>query len=96
MKHMKLQWEIDENVKYSKNGILNYINFIIDQESAENKINPEIGNLWELKLSGDNIKYYLRKGGSKVNSEKPYFRTELTFSKDHDMNKLIKAIYEHI
>ena len=39
------------------------------------------------------MKFFIKKGGSSINQEKPYFRTEFTFGKEYKMDKLIKCIY---
>ena len=37
--------------------------------------------------------YYIRKGGSFLNTKAPYMRQELTFAKPFKMQKLIKFVY---
>jgi len=41
---LKTDWEIQNNVKFSKNGIISYIESFIEQESSQNN------KKWEQKL----------------------------------------------
>ena len=50
---------------------------------------------WELKLNKDNVTVYLKKGGSKYNSEQPYIMSEVIFNSYYSMGKLIHAVNFH-
>ena len=47
---------------------------------------------WELKLNKEDIKVFIRKGGSEHNAEQPYIKTEILFNSYLQMNKVIKAV----
>jgi len=86
-------WEEEEGVKFSKRGLIEYIERMIKQESAKNKDDPANAKLWEQKLKQPGLTYYLKKGNSKVRPTQPYFRSDFTFNRKYQMQKLVKCIY---
>ena len=72
---------------------MSLINSTIQTQTNLNTEDPTTALLWEQKFSSQNMKFFLKKGGSSLNSSKPYFRTEFTFDKEYKMDKLIKTIY---
>ena len=61
----KTQWEIDQGVKFSKKGLINYIEKMIAYESNQNKDDPANAKLWEQKLKQPGLTYCIKKGGTK-------------------------------
>jgi len=65
---------------------------MIKQESAKNKDDPANAKLWEQKLKQPGLTYYLKKGNSKVRPTQPYFRSDFTFNRKYQMQKLVKCV----
>lgn len=86
MKQHKNEWELEKGVKFSKKGLIEFIDKFIEEESSES--NPD----WQRKLDTPSIKYYLKKGGSDQNKSQPFFRSETFFNKVFKMNKLVKLV----
>ena len=61
----KTQWEIDQGVKFSKKGLIDYIEKMIAYESNQNKEDPANAKLWEQKLKQPGLTYCIKKGGTK-------------------------------
>jgi len=53
----KLQNEFEQNVTFTKRGLMDLINDLLKREQEETK-------LWEQKLNKDNVRIWLKKGGS--------------------------------
>jgi hypothetical protein len=64
MAKLKTQWEIDNGVKFSKRGLIEYIEKMHAQETPDNKDDPKTAKAWERKLKNPGLTYYLKKGGS--------------------------------
>ena len=64
------------------------------QESPSNKKDQKNAKLWEEKVKTPGTKMYLKKGGSHLNKDMPFMRTENSFNKKYHMNKLLKVIYD--
>ena len=47
---------------------------------------------WELKLNKNDVKVFIKKGGSHLNENMPYIKTEVLFNSYFQMNKIIKAV----
>ena len=47
---------------------------------------------WELKLAKDDVKVFIKRGGTEWNSEMPYLKTEVVFNSHISMSKIIKAV----
>lgn len=54
-------------IKYSKNGIVEFIEKFVAYESPHNQSDPANGKLWEQKLNTNLIRMYLKRGGSPLN-----------------------------
>tara|TARA_B110000305_G_C19044361_1_gene449694 strand:- start:252 stop:461 length:210 start_codon:yes stop_codon:yes gene_type:complete len=63
---LKEQWEIDEGVKFSKRGLIEYITKKLETESPNNKDDPATAKKWERHLKIPGLNYYLKDGGSEV------------------------------
>lgn len=87
----KTQWEIDNGIKFSKKGIIETIDKYLKYESTESE-DAKNGRLWEEKLKIPSLTYYLKKGGSVLNSKQPYFRSDITFTKAHKLDKVVKCV----
>ena len=61
----KTQWEIDQGVKFSKKGLIDYIEKMIAYESNQNMEDPANAKLWEQKLKQPGLTYCIKKGGTK-------------------------------
>ena len=66
MAKLKMPWEIENGVKFSKKGLMEFITKFLDQESPHNEKDPATAKLWEQKLRMTGLQYYLKKGGSNV------------------------------
>lgn len=67
LKVLKTQFEIKNNVRFSKSGIKDYINNTIIEESPNNKSNIKSSKLWESSLKLPGLNMWLKKGGSSIN-----------------------------
>ena len=90
---LKEQWEIDEGVKFSKRGLIEYITKKLDTESPHNTEDPALAKKWERHLKIPGLSYYMKDGGSAVNKTQPFFRCEVEFKKVYKMHKVIKTLY---
>jgi hypothetical protein len=45
-----------------------------------------------MKLSKDDVRVFIKKGGSKLNADLPYIRTEILFNSYYEMRKVTKAV----
>ena len=86
MAALKTPYEIEIGIKFSKRGIIDYIETQIVQDSIEHD------KRWECKSKQPNLMYYIKKGGSEVNKNQPYMRSEITFAKPFKMEKIIKCV----
>ena len=72
----KCEYEKEMGIKYSKNGIIDFVISQIKKETREDKTDPKNAKLWEEKLKIPGLKMYLKKGGTKECPDQPYMRTE--------------------
>lgn len=79
MAALKTDFEIEQGIKFSKRGIIEYLENLVENETQEKD------KAWDQKLKSPTIMYYIRKGGSKLNPKAPYMRQELTFAKPFKM-----------
>ena len=79
-------------IKFSKNGLIQYINEQIENESPHNKKNPKNAKLWEKSLASQGISLYIKKGGSKFSADQPYIRTESIFNKKFKFDRLLSEV----
>jgi hypothetical protein len=91
MAKYKTPWEIEQGVKFSKRGLIAYIEKMIAYESASSE-DAANAKLWEEKLKQPGLTYYLKKGGTKESASQPYFRSDFTFNRKFQMQKLIKCV----
>ena len=47
---------------------------------------------WELKLNKEDIKVFIKKGGSHIRADLPYIKVEVLFNSYFQMNKVVKAV----
>ena len=86
MAALKTDYEKEIGIKFSKKGIMNYIDTQIVEDSIEKD------KRWECKMKSPGLMYYIKKGGSDVSKNQPYMRTEITFAKPFKMEKIIKCV----
>ena len=82
----RIEWEIKENVRFSKMGIVQFINDSYERE------NPETDELWQKKIKTPSITYYMKKGGSHLHAKMPFLRFEMIFPKAFKIHKLMKVV----
>lgn len=75
----KNEFEIKLGIKFSKRGMISYIEEQVQKESTVASTN------WELKDKDVNMAYYLKRNGSQFNKTQPYFRAETTYPKAFKM-----------
>mmetsp|Transcript_35609 Transcript_35609/g.54449 ORF Transcript_35609/g.54449 Transcript_35609/m.54449 type:complete len:254 (-) Transcript_35609:2-763(-) len=90
---LKTEWEREQGIRFSKKGIMDAVEAILFMESP-NSEDARTASKWELKLKTKGISYYLKKGGSDLNTSQPFFRSDITFNKAYKMDKVIKCIWE--
>ena len=59
----KTQYEIKQGIKFSKRGIIEFIEQTIEREQTA------YDKKWQLQLKTPSISYYLKKGGSELNKK---------------------------
>ena len=93
MVKFKTEYEKEMGIKFSKRGIIEFVEGFINYESSRNKEDPRTAKQWEEKSKNPGISMYLKKGGSFLNSTQPFMRTESSFNKNIKMDKLLKIIF---
>ena len=69
----KNEHEIKLGVKFSKNGLIRYIEESIEKENPDAKsTTSKNAKLWENRMSFMGIKLFLKKGGSNFSSSQPF------------------------
>ena len=91
MAKLKTEWEIRNGVKFSKRGIIEYIENFLVQESKANK-DPKVAKAWDQKLKVPALTYFLKKGGSDISSSQPFFRSEMEFKPAFKMQKVVNCV----
>ena len=86
MAALKTDFEKQCGIKFSKNGIINYVENILQKESKDDTQN---GKLWEEKLQTPNIKLFIKKNGSEMNAKQPYLRIESRYKNAYKMEKIL-------
>ena len=62
---LKNKQEKDLGLKFSKNGIIQFIEKFLDHESSNNTVDPTTAKAWkEKEVYAPGIKLYLKQGGS--------------------------------
>lgn len=79
----KTDFERKNNIKFSKNGIIDFVEKILAHESPSNKKDSKNSKLWEEKLKLPSLKMFLKKGGSDLSKDQPFMRTENEFNKKY-------------
>lgn len=82
----KNPWEKKNGVKFSKRGLIEFIEKFVEHESSANQ------KEWEQKGNFPGLKYFLKKGGSDVNTNQPFFRSDITLPKVFKMSKVAKIV----
>ena len=80
-------------IKYSKNGIIKYVEHLLKNESRTNTIEFGKATLWEEQLRIQGLVCYIKKGGSQIDKTQPYVRNDVWFPRKQQMEKLIDCIY---
>jgi len=83
---LKLKHEEEEGIKFSKRGIIAYIEAQVQMESTV------CDKRWQEKSKTPSMSYYLKNGGSKLSKTQPYLRSELTYVKALRIQKLAKFV----
>ena len=47
---------------------------------------------WELKLNKEDLKVFIKKGGSALNADLPYVKTQITFNPYFQMEKILASV----
>ena len=75
---MKCDYETEWGIKYSKNGLVSFIEQQLKHESRQNKEDPKNARLWEEKLKVPNgITMSIKKGGSHLRKDQPFLRNDI-------------------
>ena len=56
-------------VKYSKNGLINFIENLVYRECRSNQEDQKNARLWEEKLKIPGLTMHIKKGGSHLNKD---------------------------
>lgn len=90
----KSQAEKDLGIRFSKKGIVKFIESFLAQENPKNTKDPKNAKLWEEKFAIKNgISMFLKKGGSHLSSSQPFMRIQTQFPKKYKINKMLKVVY---
>lgn len=86
----KNHFEVEQNIKFSKNGFKSYIDEILKQEEPTGEKQKE----WEQKLSDKSLKVMIKGTGygSNMSKDIPIILTESKFNKMFKMNKVAKMV----
>lgn len=90
----KTDYERKQGVKFSKNGIIKYIEEQIAKESPNNEDDPKNAALWENHMKETSFQLHMKKGGSQFNKDQPYVRMDAHFPYKYKMDRLIRTIYD--
>ena len=92
----KNEYEDQLGIKYSKNGIIQFVENLVKQESKSNKADPKTARLWEEKLKTTNLTMSLKKGGSELSSDQPFLRSDVTFPSKYKVDKILTTVSQSI
>lgn len=90
----KNQYEKQQGIKFSKNGLVKYIEDMLELESPVNKKNAKNAKLWEKSLNYQGINLFIKKGGSKFSKDQPFIRIESIFNKKFKLDRLLNFIQQ--
>ena len=79
-------------MKFSKNGIIKYIEDMLAKESPKNEEDAKTAALWENHMKEPTLELHLKKGGSQFNKDQPYIRMDSTFNQKFKMDRLVKTV----
>ena len=85
LEQRRVTW--DENVVFSKNGLMSYID-----EAVKNA--TEFPKKWKKQLDKPDIKIFSHVEGSSRRKDFVFYKTEATFRKNLKLEHIIKAIYD--
>ena len=85
---LKSDFEQSHGLKFSKNGVVAFINEMLQTESVANK-QDGVGKLWEEKSKTPNFKFFVKRDTGTTQ----FIRQEAIFPKKYKVHKLLKAIY---
>ena len=90
----KNDYEKQMGIKYSKNGIMKFIEDLVKKENRNNKEDVMNARLWEekLNLKNEGLIMYVKKGGSHLNQDQPFLRTEVAWPAHYKMENLIDIV----
>jgi hypothetical protein len=88
----KSDYEKDLGVRFSRRGIISFVESLVSQETPRNVDDPKTSKKWEEKLKTPGITMLLKRGGSHLSADQPYIRTESNFNKNFKMQKLLKIV----
>ena len=71
----KTKYEKEKGIKFSKRGIIEYIEKLIAEQNPDNKENPHCARQWEEKVKTNGLKMYLKRGGSDQSESQPWLRS---------------------
>lgn len=86
MAALKTDFEKQCGIKFSKNGIISYVENTLQKESKDD---PQNEKLWEEKLTTPEIKLFVKKNGSEMNAKQPYLRIESLYKNSYKMEKIL-------
>ena len=92
MLEFKNVFEKQAGIKFSKNGLIEYIEEQLEYESPHNKKSTKTAKLWEKSLVSQGINLYIKKGGSKFSADQPFIRTESAFNKKFKFDRLLSTV----
>lgn len=78
-----------KKVRFSKNGIMDYLDTLIREESVNNP-NDAIASLWEEKLNTTTFKYWCKKEKSNLIT----MRMEIKYVKKFEISKIAEFMFE--
>ena len=96
---LKNDQEKQLGIKFSKNGIIDYVEKFLKHESLTFSDDPQNAKLWVEKLSIPDkpipgIKLFLKSGGSQFSKNQPFIRSESFYNSKYKMEKLVQVIHK--
>eukprot|EP00347_Sterkiella_histriomuscorum_P003152 403365394 len=80
--------DFEKSITFTKRGLVQEIEQLFAFENSDTET-----KLWDLKLNKDDVKVYLKKGGSKYNADQPYIKTEILFKEHYSIKKIVEVIF---
>ena len=84
---LKNEFELKEGIEMSKDGIVNFIEKMVEQEC------PESSQHWHNRLDTADCKMCMRDGGSKHNNS-TFFRVDSEYDKTWKLENLVSVMYD--